>query len=599
MTHEQGGTGGDGKGSSYDPVPGLVIVAGIEDMHATSIVENQFLSERVKGQIFDFVGLLERYNSKLPSERQRSPEDYAFLRHFYPAFVADRNSRASEVRSPEYEAAVDEGVNNLPMTTMAVMCMDGRVKMIHVFGFSAEIGSAIRVPGGLPKGFVRGKDGRLVLDPESSFAQQLDIALNKNRRLAEVFDSHWACKARKEEEASRGKSPQDGGLYSDVLHKKEMAAAIQEYVLETHEDTRQLALIQTTFNPITGYLYMGLETDEALAFAKDYAQRKANGNGKHADKALPVYSKEVIKAMIDEGIVISTGQLIDNDVVRRSFDENFFTVSWRDDYVNSAMNLWEGISAMRDTILPIFKRNLIALYPGLSSTDKNTQRELEERAMLLLCNAFNAYLHNRDHNEADYLQMEDEKYEEQEHYEYDEHREEGVKISRGGHPVYHIPMLVVDSEDKKNMPGATEFGGEIVRGNRLKKSVVDGSGTYTEPEEFAQAPVPCVMQEIVTDERLTADDWKALEDIDWSDLKDLEWDKKTSSQFAKYLEKKGKLVNSLANALERLRQNMITVFDRDADTAAHLIDQYKVILPVVCDQDRETHAVVPFIKLGY
>ncbi|EKD86757.1 MAG: hypothetical protein ACD_37C00157G0003, partial [uncultured bacterium] len=122
---------------------------------------------------------------------------------------------------------------------------------------------------------------------------------------------------------------------------------------------------------------------------------------------------------------------------------------------------------------------------------------------------------------------------------------------------------------------------------------------YTEPEEFAQAPVPCVMQEIVTDERLTADDWKALEDIDWSDLKDLEWDKKTSSQFAKYLEKKGKLVNSLANALERLRQNMITVFDRDADTAAHLIDQYKVILPVVCDQDRETHAVVPFIKLGY
>ncbi len=565
-------------------------------MHRASTIENRLLPERVRGQIFGFVDLLESYNSRLPAERQRSPEDYRYLRHFFPAFVTDRNSRAEEVKSPEYQAVSEIAHEALPMSTLAVMCMDGRVKMIHAFGFSADIGSAIRVPGGILKDFVRGPDGKLRLDKGTSFAKQLDSAVSKNRHLAEVFDSHWGCAAQGKEEKARGKKPEDGGLFSDVLYKREMADATRLYVVEKHLDARHLSLIQTTFNPVTGYMYMGLETDEALAFARERAGARAKEHGR--DHAVPVYSKEVIRSMIEEGLVVSTGQLIELPAVREAFDQHFFEVSWKDDYITSAKKFWEGINSMRDVLFPVLKRNLVSIYPGLQSMDKGSQRELEERAMLLLANSFNAFLHNRDHNEAQYLDMSDEDYEKQEHYEYDRHREEGVKISRGGHPVYDIAMLVINSEDKETMAADLEFGSEIVRENRLLGRIKDSSGVYETPEDFAAAPVPVVMQEIITDPRLTEKDWQALDEIDWTGIQDLPWDKWTSSEFAEWLGEKAKLQNSISTAIDRLRINMATIFDRNSQSSAHLVDQYKVALPIVCGADRETHAVIPFVKLG-
>lgn len=561
-------------------------------------IESQFLPERINGQIQSFIDGLEGQNSKFPPERQHPQEDYSYLRYFLPAFVADRNKRASEVNSPEYKEILDKVDKVLPMTTLSVMCMDGRVKFIHVFGFSAGIGSSIRVPGGLLKEYVRGEDGNLKLDEDSNFADLLDGALNKNGSLAEVFDSHYGCAARKGEEASRGGSPEDAGLYSDVLHKREMVRATRKYILENHGDSKQVALIQTTFNPITGFLYMGLETDAALKYAQEFAEKKAESEGKDPDKAVTVYSKEVLRALIEEDLIISTGTLVDTPAIREAFDKHFFAVSWKKNYVDTARRFWSNLSEMKESLLPIFERSLTSVYPELALGDKKTKKELQERAVLLICNAYNAYLHNNDHSELEYLAMEDEVYEEQEHYEYDSHIEEGVKVSEGGYPPYEIPMFVIFSGDEENMPSNIELASGIVRDNRLKKRVVDASGSYTDSQEFAKAPVPVIMQEIIRDPRLTKADWEELENIDWSDMPS-NWDEMTQEEFARYVEKKAKLSNSLANGLGRLRNKMAKVFDRNSATSAHLIDQYKVALPLVCDQDRETHAVIPFVKLGY
>jgi hypothetical protein len=73
----------------------------------------------------------------------------------------------------------------------------------------------------------------------------------------------------------------------------------------------------------------------------------------------------------------------------------------------------------------------------------------------------------------------------------------------------------------------------------------------------------------------------------------------STEEFTEYVEQKGKLANSLTNGLERLRRKMSIIFAKNSVTAAHLIDQHKVVLPVICDKDRETHAVIPFVKLGY
>lgn len=560
--------------------------------------ERQFLPERTGLQIDSFIDLLEGYNDKLPLERRRTPEDYAYLRNFFPAFVADRNKRAAEVKSDEYREIVAQVKENLPLATLAVMCMDGRVKMIHAFGFSADIGSAKRQPGGILKEYYRDEAGSMRLDPDSKFAAQLDTVLRKNEFVAEVFDSHYGCAARESEEKARGRKLKDGGLFSDVLHKREMVRATREYVQVVHPDSDKLSLIQTTFNPKTGYMYMGLETDRSLEFAQEHAKHKSKRS--RGMVANPVYSKEVLEKLIDQGLIISTGKLIEDPEIRQAFDANYFQISWKDNYVDSAKNFWNGIFSMREKVLPIIKAHLERIYPQLSERGELAERELEERAILLLSNAFNAYLHNPEHVESDYLRMSDKDYGEKKQYVFDTHREEGVKISRGGHPVYDIAMLVIDSEDDvAGLPVDVEFGGGIVRENRELGRIIDRFGVYESVEDFVAGPVPVVMQEIITDDRLSEKDWEALNEIDWSWIKDINWDSMTSAQFLDLLQEKALLQNSIANAVDNLRINMATIFNPKSVSAAHLVDQYKVALPIICGPDRETHAVIPFVKLGY
>jgi hypothetical protein len=571
-------------------------------------IERRLLHERIGGQITGFINLLESYNGKLPAERQRCPEDYAYLRNFFPDFVSDRNARAEEVNTDEYKETLKVAEKLLPMTPFSVMCMDGRVKPIHVFGFSAGVGGSIRVPGGLLKEFFRGKDGELALDGKSNFAELLAEALKRNSSsLAEIFDSHYACAARKGEEQSRGGIPDDEGLYSDVLHKKEMVQATRKFILENYDgDSTQVALIQSSFNPITGFLYMGLETDAALAFAREEAGRKevekAAAEGRAPETAVPAYSKDVLAKLIDEGKIISTGALIDHPLIRKAFDDHFFAVSWKNNYVDTATRFWTGLSEMKDDLLPLFEDSLKRIYPELAIANKKTKKELEERAMLLMSNAYNAYLHNSDHSESAYLAMDDHAYEKEKHYEYDAHIEQGIKISEGGYPPYDIPMFVIFSGDEDNMPANIELASGIVRDNRIKGRVDYEKAGYGCAEDFAKAPVAIVMQEIVRDTRLTEADWETLEQIDWGDLPDKEWDKMTPAEFANYLAGKGTdrpISLTLANSLENLRRKMAKIFDKNSVTSAHLIEQLKVVLPVICDQDRKTHAVIPFVKLGY
>lgn len=562
-------------------------------------LKTSFLSERINAQVDSFVDSLRTYNSTFPLERQHRPEDYKFLRSFFSDFISDRNHRADEVNSSEYKKVLEIANSLLPMTPLAVMCMDGRVKLIHVFGFSAGIGSSIRAPGGLLKEFVRGSEGKLTLAKDSNFAELLDEALRRNGALAEIFDSHWGCVARKGEEIARGGQPSDAGLYSDIVHKKEMVSAAKTHILEEKEDfgRHQIIFAQTTFNPLTGFSYMGLETDKALRRAKDFAKNKKSGKGSPESTA-PVYSKEVMKSLVEDNLIISTGQLINNEIIRRKMDENFFNISWKRDYIKTAKQYWKGVSSIKDNLLPILKQSLKSVYPELSHEDAKTKKELSEKAMLLLCNTYNAYLHNKSHIELEYLSIPDEEYESKGHYEYDHHGEEGIKVSEGGYPPYEIPMFVIFSGELQNVPSGIEMASGIVRENRSKRRIKDLSGNYSSAEEFAVAPVPVVMQEIVRDNRLTEQDWKVLEETDWSDLP-TDWDTIAQARFAVYLQKKGKFSIALANAVENLRNKMKAVFDPNAPTAAHLIDQYKVVLPLICDQDRKTHAIIPFVKLGY
>lgn len=535
----------------------------------------------VKQQIGQFLTLLEEYNAKRPSPRPR--EDYNFLRDFFPKFIDDNNKRIDEVESHEYKKALHLAQQQFPHKLFWVLCMDGRVLTILIYGGSAGIDDSIRVPGGILREFVRGRDGKFHLQKNTVYAQLLKRALDNSRTgaIAEIYDSHIGCAARKAEEASRGRYPADSGLFTDVLHKSQMLYAAWKFVQEEYKGAKRIFTIQTSFDPHTGFLYMGLATDDAIRYAKQH------GNA---------FTQNVLRDLIKSGKIISAEEIAEDPAVKKLFMKYDFNLAWKTHYVESAQKFWQAVAAMKKDAFPLIKKELEAVFPHLRDTNsKDVQEELELRAMLLLANAFSGYLENK-HPEI----LAGEKGKKTRHqYAYGVHEEEGIKVTEGGYPPQHVSTFSVFSLIEKKLPSHLELAALLVRSNRLEGRVQDHSGNFTDPKEFTKAPIPVVMQEIIRDERLTETDWKAAEEIDWTDLASINWDHMTYEEFDNYIESKGKIAQPIANAIIKLKRKMGIIFDAQRTISHHLVNHDQVVLPVLTDHTRRIHCVLPFIKLGF
>lgn len=525
-------------------------------------------SSSLDTQVLTFIDQLEGYSRK--QKRNYSEKNYQFLRDFYLRFFNDRNKRSAEVTSSHYESIKQLAVSQYPAPTLWDLCMDGRVLAILINGASAGVGSSVRVPGGILREFVRGTDGKMKLIEHSNFAKLLDrvFARFTTDTIYEVFDSHLGCAARKAEELAHGYDAEDSGLFADIVHKKEIAQAAEQYVLEKFNKKKKIVAIQTSFDPHSGYLYMALETDNALQFARE------KGN---------VYTTAVLEELVQKGDILSAKVLVEDEEVTTCFKEHTFDLDWKGNYVVSAEKFWKNIADMKPLLSPYITKLLINIYPYLAKT-KDGKDELEERAMLLLTNAYSGYLNN--------LQGKDGR-----QYPYGVHREEGVKVSEGGYPPYEISMFVVFSLDKKNLPANIELASSLVRNNRKEGRIIDRSKTYLSVKDFVMAPVPVVVQGLVR-ETVSEKEWEEASRIDWSDLPK-NWDMMSAPDFYGYLQTKGNMSIAIANGINRLREKMTVLYDPDNPTSAHLIEQYKVALPVIVGKNRMNHFIVPFLKLGF
>lgn len=566
---------------------------------------DQYVPEHLRQQLSGMMDLYRNYNDKLPSEYARSEADFKFLEAFYLGFIADRARRSAEIATPEYEATVEKANSLLPMSVFEVLCMDGRVKLVHTNGFTAGIGSAIRTPAGMLNEFIR-RDGTLVLDKNSNFSKQLFNKLDRYDNVAEVFDSHWTCAARIGEEAATGSHPDDKGLLRDVITKKEMIQATKKMLAKNPDAIRNknIAFIQTTFNPFTGFMYMGLERDESIEFAKNLKRQKADesGDDPREEEKYAEFTKEVLADLIGGGDIISTGALIEEDVVKSAFDSAAFDVDWQHDYVNSAEKYWNAIEQLKGDLLGHLEEKVVSLYPDLGNDDDASKKEREERAMLLLTNAFNGYLHNNSHSETEYLQMDDHEYEEKTVYPYGTHMEQGVKVSEGGHPPYDIMMFVVYNKDLENLPGWVELASGIVRNNRSRSSkpVKDPTRPNRTPDQVERLPVPIIVQEIIRNEekvKISDESWQNFESIVWDDLPK-DWDTMGQDDFTDYLVSKGIGDVLLRKGIERTRRTMARLYEPQTKTAPHLKELFKTAIPIICDEDRVTHGIIPFAKVG-
>lgn len=539
------------------------------------------ISKTLKRQLEDFIDDLEAYNKK--REFPRPGKDYDFLRDFYTRFFKDRNARAFEVSSSEYKKVKDLANQQFPAVTLWNLCMDGRVLAVLINGASAGVGSSIRVPGGILREFVFGEDGKLALLENSNFAFIMRRALKRfnTKTIYEVYDSHVGCAARNAEEMAFGKLPRDAGLLTDVLYKKQMAQATLNFVAKHFRDTIRIVPIQTSFDPHSGFLYMGLETKKALSYA-----------GTHGGE----FDEEVLQALVEQNIILSTEQLIDRANLEEIFRDHVFSLNWKENYQQSAKHFWENIALFRDRVLPGIGKKILQIYPELAEPTQSAKEELAERAILLLTNAYSGYLHNKKHLEvhaAGALEEEEEYHK----YPYGVHREEGIKVSEGGHPPYEISTFVVFSLDTKNLPGNIELAAGLIRNNRREKRVQDRSRLYTSTQEFVEAPVPVVVQEIVREE-ISEEEWERVSEIKWGDLPK-NWDTMSEKDFFIYLQRKSNMSLAIAKGLNHLRERVAFLYDPEYPTSEHLLSGAKAALPVIVGLNRKNYFVIPFVKLGF
>lgn len=541
------------------------------------------LSDPVRRGLEYFIGIHNGTSLNQTDRRLISP--------FIERVLISRTKRASEISSSDYLKVI-----NLLMTIFnnpdifGVDCIDGRVLPVFVAGIIAKFGGMIRVPAGDLTEFKR-KDGQTVLLDGSNFAKRLEEAF-KNRgvnHITQIFDSHLHCAAREKEENSRSRFPSDHGLYVDVKRKKEMADATMKYVEGKNVGKRKVTPIQLSFNPHTGYLYMGLETGKAMK----KAEKKANVFFDESQEAIRQGRNfDLLKDMAGDGDIISTELLSKDPGIRKFLDPERFDVDWENHYARTAENFWKKIAKLQKTSLyATLKIKLAGIYPEIAKLTDG-RAEIEDRATIVLANLFGTYCLTKGGSRP---------------FPHHEHREEIGVASEGGYgPFSEIPSFGINILDQENLATNTKLAYDIILSNRKKENIPTRK----------DAPIVVMVQHII---RTGPTDpiWKELNDAELQkQLKTLpdvlwfgkNWIEMDDKEFNSCMKTNFNIKNSkIIQELNKLRYAMMALYKdpNTKDPLAKLFPQFKdktddrprlIILPVLADQNRSTQAVLPFMS---
>jgi hypothetical protein len=610
--------------------PTMIFDSGKPDMKIAYSKEQLFPPVLKRG-IHQFISGFREYNSKMPEHAKKDERNYTYLEHFLEGLFTERTQRTYEVETKEYGDAVELAKSQFDLPLNFLTCIDGRILTPLMFGISFRMGNALRMPGGILREFIRIEDGSMHLVEGSVFAELLNSAVKKSKRITEVLDCHVACAARGLEEGKGGKEPDDGGLGADILYKKEMAKAIEKYSRKHFRNKDVVLPIITSFNVNNSFMYMGFETDYALEYARNItAARK----GRKPERVMPEFTDDVKEHLVKEGKAISTLHLLEDPTIKDAFVKHGFDADWKNNFVETASNFWNSINNVKTEIIPIIKQKILDLYPHLSATNLKAQEELQVRSMLLLTNAFSGFLNNKRDLNAVSEMIKYHRGEELENggngsrYEDSVHREQFIKVYEGGQPPYNTSAFVIYNGDLENLPENIVLGGDLVRKNRKASRAKDNSKNFTNQQEFSEAIVPVVFQEILNED-VPEEEWQKLEQIDFSDIP-TNWDTMSSAEFlhsylstknlvpealrqaatSAYLQKinesdfleameSGGYMTTMVRGINKLRITMARMYDPKVSISQHFIDQLKIGLPVISGRNRRIRAVIPFVKYGF
>ncbi len=505
----------------------------------------------------DFSPVITRLVAPLETRGVLGPEgarkQRSFLSGFYQELVAERNTKAIESISPQVLDAEQIVSRLFPYVTFRVFCTDGRISGPIVFGLPPGFGGMFKISAADIPDLRFDQKGNPFFLEDSHFLQLLDQYFQNNERpMAEVFDSHIGCAARKLSEQELGKAPEDGGLYVDVMRKKAIVTTSLKYVNKKYPE-KEYFPSQFTFDPHNGYGYMGLETDSALAKAKKTG-----------------FTSHVLKELVEDDLVISTQRVA--MTLKKIFTTEVFDIDWAGHYSDSMLHFWKALDhlANNSEVKQHIESKIRRIYPDIDA------KHLQQRVLLVLANAFNGFLqnHNRD-------------------YPFKEHREAcGVVEERSNGPFKEIGAFLLHPKSEKLARDIQLIRG-IVMDNRKAGRITDFTETYNSPEEFIHAPVPFVVKGIVRD-NLSEDHWKVLKKLTgaWNEISDY-WFRLTENEFKDWLTSKtyGEIVVPISDAIVDLFEFMKKLYH--TNEIYNLTSHGKIaILPVIVDAKREIKTVL-------
>jgi hypothetical protein len=597
----------DQEGSSKGSLQENFRADGIPLFNKEHMLAEESLPLLLRRQLHSFIGLHERYNQLRPDYLRQPDKAFLYTEELFTRVLEERLKRSKEFATEEYQAVARLANSLFPKTPNIISCMDSRTAPARVFGISYGIGSSLRAPGGMPSDFIRNENGELQLIKDSQLARYIDKTIREEGMSVEVVDAHIDCAKRKGEEEKRGYDHEDDGLMQDAMYKKEMMDAMKRYARETYGgDESKVMNLMVSYVPDSYYMYMGLETDHAMKYAREYAKEHGLED--------PEFTTEVRNALAksDKGIIY-TGDLVKNKSFVTAFENlGDFPIDWIDNAVPSLKYFWEGVAKLKPELMPILEEKILKVYSGLNPKNERDKTEIEMRAMLLLTNTFMGYLNKKYH------------------VSFGDHMEQIGEITERPQPPYRTPAFSISNSDVVNLPDAIESISTLVRKNRKRKTnpITDPTGMY-ESSEYKKAPVLFLSKEIVHD-AAPEQEWEKYQSIDWSDMPK-NWDKMSTAQFLLYLSRKGAFQNenltkiaadcvinntssetfakhlelrgleipSIAKAIDELRRKMATVYDPRTSVAQHLVDGNKIILSVISSKDRKIRMIIPFARFGF
>jgi len=550
------------------------------------------ISPGIKGQIrgyFQAVEVMhEHRNEANGHEVVRSEEDrareMAMTYFMVKYFIYSRNQRVDDLYSPEIKEAKEIKLRLFPYgVPKLIICLDGRVLSKLIAGLK---GNAYRTPAGDTHEFLPKENDEGLFLQEGDLTSLLDQALQEQNDLVEVLDSHLACAAQglKCDERENGKHVPDRGLRRDVIRKKQEAKALKEFAFAKyhHGPKKTILPIQISFNPHNAYLYMGLEKDECLM---DERVRGTNEEGVQNG-----FTNENLQLLTAEGKIISTRDLVENDpegFLKKLFVTHFFEVDYEDDYRNSTATFWKNVEKMSKEVIPFLEGKLLSVFPELKMLLR--KKELRTRALFLLANAYNAFLLNNSERGT---------------YPYDRHDESLIAVTATEKGPYAAARAFSINPKDPNLAGSIHLSAGIIRDNRkhgrmspLKRKAYDTLNE--ERKDIVNNTIPVMVFSNMGEK--PSEEWiQKLQSADWSDIVSFPWMSMTRSEFDKYLNRKlPEIPMYIAAAINDLRKQAIELYTPGKAVMNDLLDGRLTPFFHLCDPDRKTIALLPFLARGY